>query len=298
MNSQLVVILVLILIQVLFGINFGASKVIVRELDPIIWSNIRFLVAGVIMTIVTILSKREHPEPSKEFFLPLIPLSLFGMALGQGLFLFGLKNTTSINTAIITTLIPILTLLIVILRGQEKANVYKVSGVILAFIGVLIIRDFTKFKIGSSTFLGDLLVFLGASCFAIYLSYGRSFLRKFDNMWTTSYMFLISGAIMIIFNLVALSELKWPKMDNLFILAVIFSIVGATLLTYFLNNWALRRVQSGNVAVFIYLQPIVAALIGYFYLGEKISTRMIICSLLIFTGLILTIKGNKSKEST
>ena len=96
----------LILIQVLFGINFATSKIIVDKLDPIIWSNIRFLLAGIAMLILTLAARRKHPKIDKDFLLPLVPLSLFGMALGQGLFLFGLKYTTSINTAIITTSIP------------------------------------------------------------------------------------------------------------------------------------------------------------------------------------------------
>ena len=76
-----IVYVVLITIQVLFGVNFASSKVVVEVLDPVIWSNIRFFIAGIAMLFITMLLKRPHPKLNREFLLPIIPLSLFGMRL-------------------------------------------------------------------------------------------------------------------------------------------------------------------------------------------------------------------------
>ena len=106
-DNPKVVLAVLVFIQILFGVNFPASKVIVGKMDPILWSNIRFLMAGVGMLIFTLIMRRKHPVLNKEFLLPVSILSILGMALGQGLFLIGLRYTTSINSAILITCIPI-----------------------------------------------------------------------------------------------------------------------------------------------------------------------------------------------
>jgi drug/metabolite transporter (DMT)-like permease len=280
---------VLILIQVLFGFNFAASKIIVKELDPILWSNIRFLLSGIILGVVTLILKRKHPPMTREFFLPIIPLSLMGMALGQGLFLFGLKKTTSINTAIISTAIPLLTLMIVILRGQEKLTWMKFLGFICALLGVIFLRDFENFQLSSETFMGDMMVLLGGLCFAIYLSYGKQFLQKFDNLWITTWMFLISGIFMFLFNFNTWSNFSIPVLEMNFMVSAGYSIIGATVLTYFLNNWALKQVPSGVVALFIYLQPMVAAIVGWAILGEELTLRMLFASLLILLGVVLSI---------
>jgi drug/metabolite transporter (DMT)-like permease len=289
-NSKLwPVILVLILIQILFGINFPASKIIVKQMDPILWSNIRFLLAGVGMLFVTLAFRRKHPKVDKEFLQSVIPLSLLGLALGQGLFLTGLKYTTAINSSIMTTCIPILTLLIVVIRKQEDLTFNKLSGFVLAFMGVVLMRDITNFSLSNSTLIGDALVFSGTVCFALYLSFGKAFFKKYDNMWSTTWMFFISGFAMTFLNLGKFQELSTIELSTEFKLCAVFSIIGATLLTYLLNNWALQKIAAGSVAVFIYLQPVVAGVIAYFYLGEVVTFRMILCSVLILAGLLFTI---------
>lgn len=285
-SSNIAIISTLIGIQVLFGINFATSKVIVGKLDPIMWSNIRFFLAGIGMLILTLIFRRPHPALTKSFILPLVPLSLLGMALGQGLFLFGLKYTTSINTAIITTSIPILTLVIVIIRGQEKLTVPKIVGFVLAFIGVISIRDLSSLQFSSNTFLGDMMVLTGALCFALYLSFGKNYLARYDNMWVTTWMFLVSGLAMTIFNIPQWQSFQMPELTPVLVGAATYTIVGATLVTYLLNNWVLRRAPSGNVALFIYLQPVVAAFIGWKFLDETISIRMVFSTFLILLGLV------------
>ena len=289
--------LVLIFIQVLFGANFPASKIIVSRIDPLLWSNVRFLIAGIIMAFFSILMRRKHPPLTKEFILPLLPLSILGMGLGQGLFLIGLNYTTPVNSAVLITFIPILTLLIVILRKQEELTFNKLFGFVMAFMGVILLRDITNFTLSNRTFLGDSLVFLSALCFALYLCFGKEFLMKFDNMWTTSWMFIISGLLMSIFNIDKFIEITELDMSYDLFYCCLYSVFGATILTYFLNNWSLKRVSSGNVAIFIYLQPIVAGLIAYFYLDQEISFRVFFCSLLILSGLIFTIWDDSSKKA-
>ena len=290
----------LILVQILFGINYGASKIIVEQLDPIIWSNARFFFAGIGMLIITLVMRRPHPKLTKEFLLPIVPLSLLGMALGQGLFLFGLKGTTSINTAIITSSIPILTLIIVVIRRHEHLTLNKLIGIVLSFCGVIFIRDLSSVSFGAETLNGDLLVFLGALCFALYLSFGKSFLAKHDNLWVTTWMFFISAIAMTLVNIPKFGHTELPELEGTFLACVIFSIIGATVITYFLSNWALAKAPSGNVALFIYMQPIVAGTIGYFFLGETLSVRIIICSVLIMSGLIISILPTllKGKEKS
>ncbi len=281
--------MVLILIQVLFGVNFPASKVIVGKMDPILWSNLRFFIAGLAMLFFTILMRRPHPRVDKNFLFPVAILSILGMALGQGLFLIGLRFTTAINSAILITCIPVLTLVIVVLRRQEDLNFNKLIGFTMSFLGVVLMRDVSSFKIGNATLWGDLLVFSAATCFAMYLSFGKKFFMKYDNMWSTTWMFFISALAMSVFNVNKFGQLSDVVYGPVFLYCASFSIFGATLLTYFLNNWALKRAPSGNVAIFIYLQPVVAGIIGYVFLKEVITMRVIICSLLILTGLLFSI---------
>ena len=303
-NSSAFIYSMLLLIQVLFGINFFTSKVIVGVMDPILWSNLRFFIAGVLMLLVTLATGRKHPKVDKEFLYALVPLSTLGMALGQGLFLFGLKHTSSVNTAVLTTTIPILTLVIVVARKQEELTMKKLVGFGLAFLGVVLIRDLSKASFESSSFFGDLMVFMGAMCFALYLSFGKGFLRKYDNLWITTYMFLTSAALMAVFNaskiFTFLSNLQSsPGLESystLFVTCVLYTIIGATLLTYFLNNLVLAKAPPAHVALSIYFQPVVAGVFGWWFLDESIGARTIFCSFLIMMGLVVSIYPGAKKS--
>ena len=216
----------LILVQVLFGLNFPISKIIVTQIDPIVWSAVRFLGAGIGMLFLTLLFRRKHPKITKDFLKSSILLSVFGLGLGQGLFLIGLKHTTSINTAIMTTCIPILTLVIVIIRRQEELSANKLIGLLLAFFGVIFIRDITDFTLSGSTVWGDFIVLLGTLCFAIYLSFGKKYFQKYDNMWATTWMFFISGVLLLCLGYSKVPSLMVLELSDDIIYSAIYSIVG------------------------------------------------------------------------
>jgi drug/metabolite transporter (DMT)-like permease len=289
-KAQKKVFLCLISIQILFGINFSASKLLVAKLPPIVWANVRFLTAGLILLAFNLISRRKHPLIDKSFLIQVIPLSLLGMGLGQSLFLFGISKTTSTNTAIITSSIPILTTLIVLLKGDEKFSPIRMTGIMITLFGVFLIRGINIAEFQFDSIIGDLLVFLGALAFALFLVFGKSFVSKYDNLWITTWFFMLSGIFMI-----PLSWQKWSviqnfQMDSTFIGLAAYSIIGATIITYFLNNWVLKRIESSKVALFIYLQPVVAAFIGISFLGEQITIMMVASISLIILGMIINLK--------
>lgn len=289
MSTNGFVIFVLILVQVLFGINFTTSKIVVTQLDPMLWSNLRFLAAGLIMLFFSIVLRRPHPQISKSFIKNIIFLSLLGMSLGQTLFMIGLKYTSSINASVISTTIPILTLFISIIRGRATLTALKAIGITMAFIGILTIKGIENVTFTVETLRGDLMVFLSSLCFALFLSYSGEFIKKHDNFWSTTWMFLISGVLMTGINFSNLSDFSQLELTHNLIFAASFSIIGATVLTYFLNNWALVRVSGAKVSLFIYLQPVVATMIGTMFLGEVLTFRVIFSGVLIFGGLLFSL---------
>ena len=282
--------LCLVIIQVLFGINFSASKLLVAKLPPIVWANARFLIAGLILLAFNLIARRKHPIIDKSFLIQVVPLSLLGMGLGQSLFLFGISKTTSTNTAIITSSIPILTTLIVLIKGDEKFSLIRTLGILITLFGVFLIRGINIAEFQFDSVVGDLLVFLGALAFALFLVFGKSFVSKYDNLWITTWFFMISGIFMIPFSWQKWDIIQNFQMDPTFIGLAAYSIIGATIITYFLNNWVLKRIESSKVALFIYLQPVVAAFIGITFLGEQITLMMVASISLIIIGMLINLK--------
>lgn len=288
----------LIAVQVLFGLNYVISKVVVGAFPPLVWASIRIVIAAAILTLVAIVLKRPHPKGGRVFFVPLIIFALLGTIINQGSFLVGLSYTTSTNSAVLNTLIPVFTLLIVTLRGQEPASPSRVIGFISALAGVLVLRRVEDFKISDQTFIGDLLTMVNCLSYAFFLSYGKPFLEKYDRLWSTAWLFIYGSVGLSLVSLPSWQGFAWPEMTPLLWGCAAFAIVGGTLLTYFLNNWALAYAKSSHVALWIYVQPVIAALLAWAWLGQEITSRTVVSSALIFFGMYLGLRQSSPKAKT
>jgi len=282
----------LLAVQLLFGAGYVVSKVLVGTFPPLVWASLRILVSTVMMVGAAIVWRGWSKSPSswKDFFKPLIGFALLGMIINQSSFLVGLRHTTSTNSAILNTLIPVFTLAVVTLRGQEKFTLLRGLGFVLALLGVLIMRGVENFSLSDQTFLGDSLTVLNCLSYALFLSYSKHFLEKHDRVWTTAWMFMYGGVGISLLAIPDYLQFTWPQMTPALWACVAFAIVGTTLLTYFLNFWALSYAKSSSVALFIYLQPPIAAVIAYLWMGEPMTLRAFLASGLIFLGMLMGVK--------
>jgi drug/metabolite transporter (DMT)-like permease len=276
-------------IQVLFGINYVISKEVVDNFPPLVWASVRIIISSALMLTVALLSRRKHPTPNAKFFRPLIGYALLGIIINQASFLVGLHYTTAVNSAILNTLIPVFTLLIVTLRGQEQISGKRIVGFLCAFAGVLVIRKVEHLNFSDNTLIGDLLTILNCLSYAFFLSYAKRFLESHDRLWTTVWLFIYGSAGLTLFAIPQYATAHTPTLSNTLLACMAFSIIGGTLITYFLNLWTLAHTKSSSVALFIYLQPVVASLMAWAWKGDTITPRAIFSMGLIFSGMLLAL---------
>jgi drug/metabolite transporter (DMT)-like permease len=132
--------------------------------------------------------------------------------------------------------------------------------------------------------------------YACFLSFSKKFIEKHDSLWVTAFLFLY-GTIGI--NLIAIPS--WmsftaPAMTGQLWAACAYAVGVGTLAAYFLNFWALKYAKASQVALFIYLQPIIASTIAYLVYGETMSLRVAISSALIFSGMITALSGSYGRK--
>jgi drug/metabolite transporter (DMT)-like permease len=78
-------------------------------------------------------------------------------------------------------------------------------------------------------------------------------------------------------------------------LSVAYIVLFATVVCYYLNSWALARVPPSTVAVYIYLQPLIAFVLAPLLLGEKVSPRVVVASGLVFAGVAIVTRRSRSR---
>ncbi len=293
--SPRLVFLALSTVQILFGINYVVSKILVGVFPPLVWASLRIIVSAAVMMAVAGFSGRPHPRDGRRFFLPLILFALLGAVINQSAFLVGLRYTTSTNSAILNTLIPVFTLLIVTLRGQEPITPARALGFISALCGVLVLRKVENYSFSDVTLIGDLLTILNCFSFALFLAFGKTFIEKHDRVWTTAWFFVYGSVGITMLAVPDYASFSFPPMTPALWGAVAFSVLGATLLAYFLNSFALAHARSSHVAVFIYLQPVVASILAWMWMNETVTLRTVASWGLILTGMMLGLTKTKER---
>ena len=277
----------LLTVQVLFGVNYVITKIVVSVFPPLLWASFRIIISTLFMLSAAFMSGHEHPKDGKKFFGPLVIFACLGIIINQGSFLVGLRYTTATNSAVLNTLIPVFTLLLVTIRGQEKLTGKRLAGFIFALTGVLSIRKIEEISFGNTTWIGDLLTVLNCLSYAFFLSFGKKFMERHDRFWTTFWLFAYGSVGLTALGMHDWMTFTWPTISPPLLACMAFAIVGGTLLTYFLNFWALAHARSSSVALFIYFQPIVACLLAWGWMGQTPTLRTACSSALIFVGMLL-----------
>jgi len=285
------VVLALLAVQLLFGINYIASKIVLERLEPLVWADVRLVAATFCLLVFALVTRRPHPKPTRVFFKSVFVYSVFGAVINQTAFLAGLSLTTPVNSAILVTLTPLMTLMIAWLRRREARSPSRLAGFLLGLAGAILVRGWDGFRLSDATLWGDLLTILNCLSYACFLALSEGFTGKNDAVWTTIWVFIFGSFMVTLMALPGWMRFTMPELDPVFVACGIFVVVGATVLTYLLNLWSLSRVRSSEVASFIYLQPVIAAIVSFLALGSRIPARAAIGAVLIYLGLRLARGG-------
>jgi drug/metabolite transporter (DMT)-like permease len=138
--------------------------------------------------------------------------------------------------------------------------------------------------------LGNTLIVLGMICYAAYFIYSKPVLSRYGSITVSFYVMFFACFGVLPFGLMEVSRIGIPHLTGTVWFWVAYIVIFPTILTYLLNLWALKRVSSNLVAVYIYLQPLFAAAVAPLVLdGEHLTARALVAGLAIFIGLGLVI---------
>jgi len=220
----------------------------------------------------------------------------FGVAANQLLFFNGLNITTPINAAIMMTTNPILVLIAASIILKTRVTVRKVSGIFLGLIGALGLIAFgKKFGFGSDTLSGDLLVFMNAMSYGVYLVLVKPLMKKYAPITVIKWVFLFGFIYVIPFGSQQFSIVDWNSFPTHIWWETAFVVIATTFFAYLLNIFALKKVEPSVVSIYIYSQPLLATLVALSSGKDSLDMNKIISAILIFVGVFLV--SGPSKQS-
>lgn len=281
----------LLAVQLLFGSNAVVGRINVFWLGPRLMLLVR--VVGATLVFLALARPLGAVRPgSRREALWLALCGLLGVALNQGLYMTGLSLSSATNATIIGTSVPVFTAAFAVAAGDERLSWRRALGIGLALAGALSLAGLDGFRLGRAS-LGDL-CFLGNSLsYSGYLVVSRRLVRRHGAMTVVVWSFALGAIFLLPYDLPGLRVLGEPGPRPLWLVGTVaYVILFPTLLAYFLNAFALGKVDSSTAASFIYLQPIFAVALAVPILGERPSPRTGAAALLIFLGVLLSTRAD------
>jgi drug/metabolite transporter (DMT)-like permease len=281
----------LLWVQVLFATLPIAAKITLEELSSPAITLLRVSAAAFIFRIIQRLTVHERIRSTGDY-LRLAYYSVLGVSMNQLLYVTGLSMTTATAAQMLITGGPAVTLLVAILLGKERATRSKWIGIALAGSGALLLVGLASMETGA---LGNLLIVVNMIAYSLYLVSARDILHRYHPLTVITWIFIFGAIGLMPFGLLpVINEL--PTTTPTARLMLLWIIVFPTVTAYYLNMWALTRVESSVVSTFVYLQPVLTALLAIPILGERPSLRMVPAAMLIFAGVAISIQAKRRPD--
>lgn len=285
--------LALLAVQIMFGTWPILGKITLRSISSPSLVGFRILGAALIFTLFKRNVTKLWKLP-KRVIAWLVFSSLLGVVANQLFFVTGLSLSTAINATLLTATIPVTTLLVSMVLGYERAKLRYFVGIALAAAGVVYLVDPWRANFSSQTTLGNVILILSAFFYGSYLAVSRDLFRRYGALEVITWIFLVGALMTLPIALYSWSVDSWQGISAGFWLAILYIVLVPTVGAYYLNSWAITRVPPSVVAIYIYLQPVIAFGIAPLVLGESWTSRTIVACLLILAGVtVVTIRRRR-----
>lgn len=276
--------LALLGVQMSFGVFHVVGKAVISEIAPLALAGLRVVAATPILLLIAWHHDRCLPRLGD---LPtLAGLGLLGVCFNQVLFIIGLQYTTATNAAILMSSIPVFAVAVGALLKIERIGRWRLTGIALAITGALVVLGPGQFSGGSAVFLGNLLILLNCLSYSTFLVLQRPVLERLPWRTTIAWSFLFGGIAVILLAARDLSRLDLETVSNAAWAGLAYIIVFPTIVSYSINTWAVKRSSPSLAAAYTTAQPLFAAALASWFLGETLGRRQAVGFALIATGLI------------
>ncbi|APF23680.1 MULTISPECIES: DMT family transporter [Clostridium] len=247
--------------------------------SKLIFAGYRFALAGIIVLLVQIISKKNIFVLNKKEIVQVTLLGIFQTTLQYIFFYIGLAYTTGIRSSIINGTGAFFSILLAhFIYKNDRLNVNKIVGCIVGFIGVIIVNlNGQDFFASSFSIQGEGFVMLAAFILSASSIYGKKITQNQDASIITGYQLFIGGLILLLLGYISggcLSGFTLKSTSLLIYMALLSSVAFAV--------WTqlLKYNKVGIISIFNFLVPVFGSLLSAIFLGENIFDIKILISLI------------------
>jgi len=297
-SHKTVLYLLLVLMGFAWAGNLVLIKVALNELPPLALLLLRVWIATSVL-LVAYFVKGKHRESRLVLveWKTLAFLGLLGITLNQLGVVMGLRYTTVGHSTLLFGLAPIFILWLAVCLRMERITAGKVLGLSMAFVGILLLVSEQGFTANDSTSLGDLITLVGVICFASYTVLGKRVSGQYDTLTFMTSTYVVGALLLLPLCGWQLLEVDWALVTWRGWSATFYTGTLGSVLTFSIYYYCLKHMDASRVAVFTYLEPVLAIGLAFVVLGEKPTWYLVSGGVLILLGVYSAERGSRSVSS-
>ncbi|NBD23273.1 DMT family transporter [Paenibacillus glycinis] len=282
-------------VSLLWGGNYVASAYLLRDFSPILLSFTRLVVMSLFLIAVALVNRSMRRPTGREWLL-LVFAGISGTLVNQLFYFTGLQHSTAGNASLIVALSPIATTLLARIFLKEVITGLKLSGSVLALIGVVTIVLYGGKSIGIS--IGDVNLLIAMLGMSVSLLFIRKLTLHMSSYEVTIYSTVIGTIMMspaVGYESLA-GHSQWSHQPSSWLLLVGVAVIGQGLAGFWWNR-GIAVVGPSVSAMFMNIPPFVAIVVSHFVLGDPIRAAQIGGGVLVLAGVALANMKPRTQRS-
>jgi drug/metabolite transporter (DMT)-like permease len=273
----------LILIVVIWAVNFSVLKVGLLAFEPFAFNALRFPMAAAFLTGAFAVRRRLR-LPNREDRWRVLGLGILGHVLYQVFFIQGMHRTRAGNGALMLATAPVFTALLSRVAGHERVGPAASLGMVATLLGVglVVTSGGGDLSLSSTTAVGDLLVVTAAFLWAAYTVSARDTVRKYGALAVMAWTLWIGSVLLVLLGLPDLRRLA-PAPPLAWAADVYAGVLGIGL-AQVLWYRGVRVIGNTRTAVYQNVVPLGAIAVAWAWLHEVPNAGQLVGAIVVIGG--------------
>ncbi|MGE5203405.1 MAG: DMT family transporter [Acidobacteriota bacterium] len=289
---------ILLFLAAIWGGSIPATKLGLRDFPPLTLTALRYLVAAPCFLVLLI----TRPMPPFRARLAMIAFGVVGVGIGQTCQVLGVERTTASVATVITSIIPILVVLLAALRLGQPMGTRHALGLAAAFLGVGLVATGDPRRLsealGGDSLVGDAMMMVSALAIAGYYVLSVEFVGRYSAVTVAAWTSLSGAAALtplMLWELRSRSvQLHLQGLGVVLYLALLVTVLGM-----WIWFWALARLPARVAASLQYLQPLVGVAASALLFAEPLGLWFALGTILVLAGIALsTLPARRARDSS
>jgi drug/metabolite transporter (DMT)-like permease len=277
----------MLLVALIWGVNFSVTKGVFPRFPPLAFTGVRFVLASLLL--VPLVRHLEGSEPlPRKVLTRLVVLGVVGNTLYQLGFISGLARTTASNSALILAAMPSIVALLAVALRFEPLRPRVLGGVLVATAGVVLVVAARGAGFGETTLAGDFLTLGAVICWAGYTLGLRLVPPEVSPLRVTMITTVAGAPGLVLAGIPEMVGMDWSAVGWQGWAAMAYATILSLGVAYLIWNRSVQVVGPSRTVIYMCLTPLVAVATAAAFLGERPQPLQAVGAVLILGGVLVT----------